>query len=135
MKNKSFSNKLEELKSSIPTHLDVEKRLLPRLKFMGYLMFAFCFAAFAFALSIKEEEIIAPSTQEGLIEPDEMEAVARFELLQDDGELELSPTEVLNFYLVAGIFAVIGTTCFLIAWRKKKKLFQEPQPNDESNEK
>ena len=126
MKNKSLSSKLEELKPKLPAQLDVEKKLLPRLKFMGYVMWTCCLAAFIFALTIKEEtEIIGPPSQEGVIEPDQTEAVSRIELISEDGELELNPTEVLNFYLVAFIFAVMGTTCFLIAWKKKKKLFQE----------
>ncbi len=132
MKNKSLLSKLEELKPNIPIHLDVERKLLPRLKFMGYVMFAFCLAAFTFALAIKDEaEVIGPPPQEGFTEPDRIEAVARAELLLEDGELELSPTEVLNFYLVAVIFAVMGATCFVIAWKKKKKLFSESQATKE----
>jgi ABC-type glycerol-3-phosphate transport system permease component len=132
MKNKSFLSKFEELKPKVPIHLDMERKLLPRLKFMGYVMLVFCLAAFIFAFSFKEEtEIIGPPPQEGFTDPDQTEAVSKIELISEDGQLELNPTEVLNFYLVSFIFAVIGTTCFLIAWKKKKKLFQEPQTNKE----
>lgn len=128
MKNKSFLSKFEELKSKIPVHLEVEIKLLPRLKFMGYVLLICCLAAFTFALTIKEEaEIGNPQIQVGFTEPDQIEAVSKIELVSEDGELEMDPTEVLNFYLVSFIFAVISTTCLLVAWKKKKKLFQESQ--------
>lgn len=124
MKNKSFLNKFEELKPKVPIHLDIEKKLLPRLKVMGYLMFMFCLAAFTFALIVKEEtEVIGTPSQEGFSEPDQIEAVSKIELLSEEGQLELNPTEVLNFYLVAFIFAIVGSTCLLVAWKKRKKLF------------
>lgn len=132
MKNKSLLSKFEELKPKVPFHLEVEKKLLPRLKFMGYVMLTLCLAAFTFALIIKDEtEVMGPPSQEGFTQPGQMEAVARIELLSEDDELELNPTEVLNFYLVAVIFGAIGASCFLIVWKKKKKLFQEPQVTEE----
>lgn len=119
---KNLLNKLEEIKSIVPVHLEVEKKLLPRLKFMGFVMYALCLAAFTYALTAKEEiESVPP--KEGLIDPETTEAAAAF--LLEEGELDLSPTEVLNFYLVALIFATVGTTCFIIFWKKRKKLFQQ----------
>jgi hypothetical protein len=132
MKNKSFLSKFEELKPKIPIHLDVERKLLPRLKFMGYVTYILCLVSFAFAMTIQEEaESIAASPQEEFAELEDMEVVSGIGLLSEDGELELAPTEVLNFYLVASIFAVVGTACFLIAWKKKKKLFHTPQITEE----
>jgi len=132
MKNKSFLSKFEELKPKVPIHLDIEKKLLPRLKIMGYLMLTFCLAAFVFALTVKEEtEVIGPLPQEGFTDPEQTEAVSEIELSSEEGQLELNPTEVLNFYLVSFIFAVVGTSCFLIAWKKRKKLFQHPQAGKE----
>jgi hypothetical protein len=124
MKNKSFLNKLEKLKAEVPVQLDTERKLLPRLKFMGYVMVVLCITTAVYAMTIREEtEIIQPLPQEGLIEPKQMEAVSGFELFPEEGELELTPNEVLNFYLVAFIFAIVGATCFLIVWKKKKRLF------------
>jgi hypothetical protein len=121
MKNKSFLSKVDELKPKAPIHLEVERKLLPRLKFMGYVMYSLCLASFLFALLIKEDTtVIGPPSQEGFTPPDQTEAM--IDLLLEEGELELSPTEVLNFYFVAVIFAAIGASCFLIAWKKKKTL-------------
>ena len=124
MKNKSFSSKFEELKP--PIHLEVERKLLPRLKFMGYVMCTLCLASLAFAMLVEvETEAIEPPMKERIAEPDQIEAILKFELLTQNDEIELHPKEVLNFYLVALIFASIGASCFLIAWKKKKTLFQE----------
>ena len=127
MKNKSFLNKLDELKSAVPAHLEVEKKLLPRLKFMGYLMYVLCVIALVYAMTVRED---TPSPQEGLIDPQETEAASPLEMLLEEGELDFSPTEVLNFYLVGLIFASVGSTCFLIAWKKRKTLRQQ-SPADE----
>jgi hypothetical protein len=133
MKNKSFLNKFEELKPKVPIHLDVEKKLVPRLKFMGYVMYVLSLIAFAFAFTIKEEGEIIQPLQEGFTEPEEIEALTGIYLMSDDDELELGPTEVLNFYLVSSIFAVVGTSCFLIVWKKKKTLFHETQVKNENS--
>ena len=115
MKNKSFLNKLEELKPQIPVHLEVERKLLPRLKFMGYVMFVLSLISFGFALTVKEEALILPQETP---KNQELETVAT--LLIDDTELELAAIEVLNFYAVSFVFAAIGGSCFLIAWKKRK---------------
>jgi hypothetical protein len=114
MKNKSFLSKLEELKPEVPIHLEVERKLIPRLKFMGYVMYFFCLLSFVFALTIKEEEELLISELET---NSEIPAI-----LTDESELELAATEVLNFYFVSLVFALVGTACFLIAWKKGKKL-------------
>jgi len=59
MKNKSFLSKIEELKPNIPVQLDVERKLVPRLKFMGYVMFFFCVAALIFEIVVPEDTVIA----------------------------------------------------------------------------
>jgi hypothetical protein len=124
MKNKSFLSKLEELKPQVPIHLEVERKLIPRLKFMGYTMFTLCLAAFVFALIVPEEAAI---TTEAI--PEDISTNLEIEEatapLTDDSELELTPTEVLNFYAVSFVFALVGVACFLIAAKKRKTLFQE----------
>jgi hypothetical protein len=126
MKNKSFLSKLEELKPQVPIHREVERKLIPRLKFMGYVMFSLFLVSFVFALTVKEEMIITPeATREESSNGEELEAASPF--LTDDSELELAATEVLNFYAVSFVFAAIGSACFLIAWKKRKTLFHEPQ--------
>lgn len=124
MKNKSFLSKLDKLKPQAPVHLEMERKLIPRLKFMGYVMLTLFLAAFTFALTVKEDPLITQeSIQEGASNSEELEAVSP--LLTDDAELELSATEVLNFYAVSLVFAAVGAACFLIAWKKRKTLFQE----------
>jgi hypothetical protein len=119
MKNKSFLSKFTALKPRIPEHLEVERKLLPRLKFMGYVMYVWCIASLIFAIAIPQEEG-NPMVQEASI----IEADAAGFAEDVDKELPIfSSTEVLNFYVVSLIFALVGVSCFLIAWRKQKKLF------------
>ena len=66
---KSLLNKLDEIKSIVPVHLEVEKKLLPRLKFMGFVMYGLCLAAFTYALTA-EEEIQSAPPKEGLVDPE-----------------------------------------------------------------
>lgn len=119
---KSFSSKLEELKRQVPKREDVERKLIPRLKFMGYTLFVLALASLTFAVFVKEESFTAASN-------DTLEAVSP--LLIDDTELEPTATEVLNFYVVSFIFSLVGTSCFLIAWKKNKTLLPAEQPIQE----
>lgn len=124
MKNKNFLNKINDLKPKAPVPIEVERKLLPRLKFMGYVLFVLCLISFLYAIIAKEETETAKE-KEGFVDPEQTEAVSGFEILLED-ELEFSPNEVLNFYLVSFIFAFVGAACFLIVWKKKKTLFQDP---------
>lgn len=118
-KNSRIQSKLDELKKKAPPPADVEKKLIPRLKLMGYIMYGLGVASALFAMiSVEEKEPIA----KGPISPEQIEAVSGFELLMESEERELTPKEVLNFYLVGGIFVAVGAGCFLIAWKKKKVL-------------
>ncbi len=93
---------------------------------MGYVMCTLCLASLAFAMLVEvETETIEPPIKERIAEPDQIEAILKFELLTQNDEIELHPKEVLNFYLVAVIFASVGASCFLIACKKRKTLFQE----------
>ena len=105
---KKFLNKLETLKTVAPDHLKVEKKLRPRLNYMGYIMFFFTACSLGFAIITPQEVPIGPES-ESLAGPDE-------ELI------DLNPREIFNFYIVSLIFAAVGSSCFLISWRKKKNL-------------
>lgn len=118
MKNKTSLSNMQDLKPSASAKLEIEKKLLPRLKFMGYVMFACCTASIAYA-------IFAPREPEMGFDAQDFPTVhaAGLQLGGDEDPLELSPTEILNFYIVGLIFASVGASCFLTAWKKKKHLF------------
>lgn len=123
MKNKSFLNKFEELKPKVPMQLDVERKLLPRLKFMGYVMYTLAVASLCFAIFIgKNEGKGTELLQEGI-----QYAAASLNLDSDEELFEFNADEVLNFYIVSLIFATVGSACFLIAKKKKKTLFEQEQ--------
>ncbi len=90
----------------------VERQLLPRLKFMGYVMYTLCLSSLVFAIFFPEEEKIAELGGLNLIEE------------------EFNPKEVLNFYLIAAVFAAVGCTCMLIVRKKRKILFQQEINNE-----
>ena len=91
---------------------------------MGYVMFTLFLAAFTFALTVKEDPLITQeSIQEGVPNNDELEAVSPSSpTIPSWNSLH---TEVLNFYLVSLVFAAVGASCFLIAWKKEKHYFEK----------
>ena len=107
-----------------PNKIEVEKKLLPRLKFMGYIFSFLAVVTLIFAMVVKEESPpLSQFTQIGFPVLEEIEAASGLSLLVEEGELELNALEVLNFYMVSFLFAAVGTSCFLITWKKRKKLF------------
>ncbi len=121
MKNKNSLSEAQqaELKAE---RLDSEKKLLPRLKFMGYVMQILAVASVTFAIVAPEE-----SELETQLEMERFSAknkAAGLSLENDDDLLELTPAEVLNYYLIGAIFAVVGSSCFFICWKKKKHLWR-----------
>ena len=117
MKIKSFWNR--EAKPLTPDQINIERKLLPRLKLMGYLFFALSIASLLFVIFMNEAS--SPLVDEVLdisyVNP----------AIGDEGadSLELSPLEVLNFYVVSLIFASLGAVCFYFAKIKKRELFLE----------
>jgi hypothetical protein len=118
MKNKTSLNNMQEFKPDNSAKLEIEKKLLPRLQFMGYVMFTCCAASIAYAIFAPREPEIDFKEQNYMTVH-----AAGLQLAGDEDPLELSPTEVLNFYVVGLIFASVGASCLLAAWKKKKHLF------------
>ncbi len=78
---------------------EVEKELHKRLKFIGYIMFVFAVITIIWDFF--------PAAENEL----------------DDLFLELEETPPpMNPYLVSSAFAVVGSSCFLIYWKKKASL-------------
>lgn len=111
MKNKSFSNK-----PKAPLHTETERKLLPRLKFIGYVTIVLTLSALTFAIIAPEDPEIGP---ELVLENIPKKSTAGLSL-EEEEPLELSSKEVFNYYVVSGIFALVAASCFLIAWKKKK---------------
>ena len=83
-------------------HQQIDKQLIPRLRKLGFMLFAFSLIAFAASFLPEAEEELAI---------DEAALIADFE--------EPPP---LNMYLIAIIFASVGASCITIAWKKKNSL-------------
>ena len=84
-----------------------EKALISKLRFMGFLMFTFLALTFGYSL--------IPENPENKM------------LAEEDIAPEVAEIPPLNPYLIMASFAIVGTLCFIIAWRKNKTF------NTESN--
>ncbi|MBI2809629.1 MAG: hypothetical protein HYX67_02195 [Candidatus Melainabacteria bacterium] len=127
---KSFSEKLEDLKPK-PRDLNaIERKLLPRVKFMAYVMYSLCIASVLFAIFVPkttEPEVETQIEESGFPGSVALDAIAEF-FTEDE---ELTPTEVLNFYVVGFTFALVGVGCSVLYRKKKKTLFahiHQPPP-------
>jgi hypothetical protein len=120
MTQKNPSNDPDQVKQDAPPSPQyIEKSLLPRLKFMGYLMSTFCAATLLFALLSPGNPGQEP---EAALEGHPPLKTSGPALMTDEDPLDLNPTEVLNFYVVSLTFFLVGASCFLIVWKKKKTL-------------
>ena len=106
---KSFLSKFKT-----PSPLETERKLLPRLKFMGYVLYGWCVWAVGFAVI----DVGEAASYENLSVSHKSELFG-----EEEEELpEFRPKDVLNFYVVGAIFAVVGTACFVIERKKRKTL-------------
>lgn len=127
MKNKNSLSESEQAETKA-ARIDSEKKLLPRLKFMGYVMTILCFATLTFA-------IVAPAQSESeaelMLETYAAKQNSAGLTLENDEELlELTPAEVLNYYVITVVFALVGGACFFICWRKRKHFLRTHIPRE-----
>jgi hypothetical protein len=107
------------------TRFDIECKLVPRLKFMGYIFTFLCLASLIFAFFVHSENKSIPPPliiDENSILAD-IEALSGTILFTDMQPLEIAPQDVLNFYAVSLIFGSIGTSLFF-HYSKKNKIIQ-----------
>ncbi len=104
------------------THPDIP--LLPRLKFMGYMLYGFACITLSVAIfAPRSDSIYTELSQDNVVTPQEMEQGSGLSLLTEgESLLELDPREVFNFFYVSALFAVVGTSCFWLFYKKKKSL-------------
>lgn len=81
------------------TKQEIEKKLLPRLKFMGLILLLFSLITVAYSFIPLQEEL---ELEEALV-----------------SEIEEASLAPLNPYTIAIAFGIVGTACITIAWRKK----------------
>jgi len=133
-KIKNFLNKakhlnVKDLAPKIAINHAIEKQLIPRLKVMGFILFAFsvcsCFYAYFSA------NYSSPYDTDGFTSPEEMKMASGLSF-GDDPEsppFELTAAEKFNFYFVAFVFASVGVGCILLSIKKKKEHLQREHIN------
>ena len=104
------------------SHPDIPR--LPRLKLMGYMLYGFACITLSVAIfAPKLDSIYTELAQDNVITPQEMEQGSGLSLLiQDESLLELDAREVFNFFYVSALFALVGTSCFWLFYKKKTSL-------------
>lgn len=78
----------------------IEKQLIPRLKYLGMLLFCFSLMAVSYSFLPQDPEEAMVTEEDGLF-PEFVEPAP------------------LNMYMVAISFAIVGSACLIISWRKK----------------
>jgi hypothetical protein len=112
-----------------PLQLAVEKKLIPRLKLMGYIFLILSICSLLFPV-LQEEEFLAEELQQLSV----IEAIIATALVGDeltDG-IELLPSEVLNFYWISILFVSLGLLCLWVARKKGQTFVQSTPPLNES---
>lgn len=102
-------------KDKTATDLEIEKQLLPRLKFMGVLLLLFSVCAFCFSLFFS-----LPSPQKLATAPSNPSE--EFAALPNLVEENFLAVENFDLSLVFLSFAIVGGLCLFFAWKKKKHL-------------
>ena len=112
---------------------EIERKLVPRLRFMAYLFFFLAVASFFFACFTHAEEQQKMSSfhqQQNRLLLDIEAILNRYgggSLFSDMESLELSSEDVFNFYVVALLFGTIGISLFYFSQKPKVAKFdQEP---------
>lgn len=124
MKNKNFWNSLNTFKPGTPEQVEVERKLLPRLRVMGYLLVGISVLTFTYAIvAPKEEELYYLHQEEKNAFFQENELSSGLSLATDDTPFELNPSEVLNFFVVSATFAGVGGLLLFTCWNRRKLIF------------
>lgn len=99
-------------KEKTATDLEVEKQLLPRLKFMGTLLLFFSLCALCASFFFSFPDFTASSI------PSSEELATLPGLIDED----FPTAERFSMILVCFSFALVGSLCLFFVWKKKKQL-------------
>lgn len=90
----------------------IEKQLLKRLKFLGFILIVFAVIALAhFFIPLAKTE---------------------FDLFEKEITQELDDPPTIHPLFVSAVFGTVGTGCLVISWKKKKSLFPSSLENKDT---
>lgn len=105
--------------------LEIEKKLLPRLRYMGFALIFFSLFSLTYAIiadpSLPTLEL-TPS--ERAAKEEELMGLSDFD---PESDFIVTYSELLNLYLVAMAFGVVGSLCLFAYWKKKKEFASESE--------
>ena len=124
-KNSSNSNK--EVDTKRQEEIQVEKQLLPRLKFMGLLLIFFSGCALCYSIFFSteiDEQLALELANDEFTTPQEMQYASGLSIT-DNAPFDLFQVERFNAYIVTISFAVVGAICLFTSWSKQKKWIEK----------
>ena len=111
-----------KLKHKLVHQLLIEKQLIPRLSFLGWvlLFFGVCSLIYGFYTHpLSSIDNLGAETQK------QTEWLSlEIEQIESDMAKMVTPEEVFNFYIVSIIFAGLGLFCLFTSWKKRHILFK-----------
>ena len=95
----------------------MELQLLPRLRWMGFLLLFFSLCSFLYSLFFAAD---IPASSDSFETPLEMEQTSGLSMASTPS-FEMFQVERFNAYIVTFCFALVGGICLLAVWKKKKE--------------
>lgn len=95
-------------------HSQIEKVLIPRLRFISFVLIGFGFASFAYGFFSLDAPEISPDAFQEI----DTELVAEGLEEPKDSLFMLTPQERLIFFGIGAAFLVVGAVSFVAAWKK-----------------
>lgn len=102
-----------------PNKQEVEKQLIPRLRFVGLVLLFF--SVFSISYSVIDTPYLSTVGIEEKGLPQMEESSLGIDLEPEEKDCALTPCETINLFLIAAIFATVGSTCLFIAWKRDRK--------------
>ncbi len=100
------------MKKTSSDKVEVEKKLLPRLRFTALILIAFSLFTFTYAL-VADPYLEAPAEEKTPIKEESLVG------LETEPDFMITKGQRLNLFLVAGVFGTIGLCCMIFFWKKK----------------
>src|ERR1700722_1810215 len=108
------------MKKTPSDRLTIEKSLLPRLRFMGFILLFLCLFTLTYAL-VSEPYLPQVEEMATALHP-EQEASLLPTGVESEPDFMLTQGQRLNLFFVASVFGAIGLSCLLYFWKKKQHI-------------
>ena len=112
----NFLNNAEDVAVKTVENEKLERQLLPRLQFMGFLLLVFCACTLMYIFTQEESAFILPDEP---LSPAEIEFSATLGFPETENFSMEDPLSV-NAFIIASSFFLVGAVCLYFVWKKKR---------------